>query len=1398
TQLGELWIDGIPGTCAAPEACPGLYDGQARHYDSYTLTNEGPSPACITINVDAGTCTGSHYIFVAAYLGAYDPTNLCENYIADIGSSPQPDGSFSFTVPGGRDFTIVAYESMPNGGCPEYHMSVSGLPDCPVTGTPTPRTSTPTPTRTPTNPAVETCGPNANYSIAQGVATLVPGTQDTGNHCFNCVTHISLPFPYTLYGQEFSEAYVSASGNLQFTSANPNVNNTCLPNQNFNNTIFADWEWLNTRTIGCPNCGIFTSVSGSAPNRIFNVEWRARLETPTGMVNFEIRLYEGQSRFDLVYGQMDQSGSNSLVGVQRDTGSHYTQYSCNQSTLVPGLLLTFTQRACPTPTGTPPTATVTRTPTITPTPTAACGPNSNYYIEPGADTLVPGTVDTGNHCDDCTTAISLPFTYNFYGRPFTTAWLSSNGNLQFGSSLGQGPNVCLPASGLSDSIFAYWTNLSTEISGFNGCAECGIYTSIIGSAPNRIFNVEWRANVVTVPPTYTNFEIRLYEGQSRFDLVYGQVDDLIPVDYTVGAQQGQGSQYAEYVCGSGLVQEGLRLAFSQQSCTTTFTPTRTPSPTATLQPVATCGPDSNYIVYQTTGQLVPGTVDTGNHCEFCTTSITLPFTYNFYGQPFTSARVSSSGNLQFTSNIEDDPFTTCLPNSAYNNVIFAHWATLYTGNEGDGVFTSVSGSAPNRIFNIEWRAVEGNGFDRANFEIRLYEANGRFDIVYGDITNGGVASTVGAQRDTGSHFTQYTCHAGSAVLDEGLLLVFEQPSCTPPTPTATITPGGPTLTPTATATPTLCGNGDNYTVAQMSATIVPGSVDTGNHCDDCVTAITLPFAYNLYGRMFTTANVSANGNLQFNSNSSDYLNHCLPATGMFSTILGYWADLSTYSPDPGAGVGIFTSVSGAAPNRIFNVEWRTCLRANGQQGCTAIDTNFEIRLYEGQTRFEVVYGTLSNGGRDATVGVQRGFGGVGQFTQYECNAGGLTPGLALMFSISCGTPQATATGTVATATPTTTPSGPHGYLDGPGRVPAERMSMPFAVNLFVDTGSESIQAAQSYITFPAGDLRVVDGASRTCSDTNRIEPDLTVLNRELQNEVCNGPAPCVFRGNVVQPGSIAFASAVDGNQSVQGNFHVARITFCAAQPGNFTLRWQFTPPAPPNRNSAILNRATDPVAVRSLYQDYVLEVGEANIPTSTPATLVPTGTATITRTPAPAQFSDVQTSDYFYTAVTYLASRGVISGYLDGTFRPYNNATRGQLCKIAVLAEGWPLYTPPAPTFTDVPRDQAFYQYVETAYQRGIISGYADHTFRPGNNVTRGQLSKIIVNARGWAQYAPTTPTFRDVPAAQAFYPYIETAYRHAIISGYDCGAGCLEFRPSNNATRGQISKIVHLAVTQP
>ena len=191
---------------------------------------------------------------------------------------------------------------------------------------------------------------------------------------------------------------------------------------------------------------------------------------------------------------------------------------------------------------------------------------------------------------------------------------------------------------------------------------------------------------------------------------------------------------------------------------------------------------------------------------------------------------------------------------------------------------------------------------------------------------------------------------------------------------------------------------------------------------------------------------------------------------------------------------------------------------------------------------------------------------------------------------------------------------------------------------------------------------------------------------------------------------------------------------------------------------------------------------------------MPSATGTITPTPCTINFSDVQPTDFFYDHVRCLYCKGAISGYADGTFRPYNNTTRGQITKIVVIAFEIPVNTQGGPHFRDAPADHPFYQWIETAYNEELVSGYDCGSgcleFRPYNNVTRGQLVKIVCNAEGWTPLAPATPTFTDVPPSNPFYGYIERAVCAGIISGYNDRT----FRPYNDVTRGQVAKIVCLA----
>jgi hypothetical protein len=137
--------------------------------------------------------------------------------------------------------------------------------------------------------------------------------------------------------------------------------------------------------------------------------------------------------------------------------------------------------------------------------------------------------------------------------------------------------------------------------------------------------------------------------------------------------------------------------------------------------------------------------------------------------------------------------------------------------------------------------------------------------------------------------------------------------------------------------------------------------------------------------------------------------------------------------------------------------------------------------------------------------------------------------------------------------------------------------------------------------------------------------------------------------------------------------------------------------------------------------------------------------------------------------------------------------------------------------FADVPPGDTFYSFVRCLACRGIVTGYPcggpgedcnsddEPYYRPGANVTRGQLSKIIANSAGLNdEIAEGQQQFADVEPGDPFYIYVERLAQTGAIAGYPCGESgpgepCDDlnrpyFRPNSPATRGQISKIVSIA----
>jgi len=177
-------------------------------------------------------------------------------------------------------------------------------------------------------------------------------------------------------------------------------------------------------------------------------------------------------------------------------------------------------------------------------------------------------------------------------------------------------------------------------------------------------------------------------------------------------------------------------------------------------------------------------------------------------------------------------------------------------------------------------------------------------------------------------------------------------------------------------------------------------------------------------------------------------------------------------------------------------------------------------------------------------------------------------------------------------------------------------------------------------------------------------------------------------------------------------------------------------------------------------------------------------------------FSDVAESLPAHDAIEYLVGAGVISGFKDGSFGPGELLKRGQATKVLVLWKGIPV-AETGPSFTDL--DDAYRAYVQTAAATGWISGFGDGSFRPYSTLSRQQMAIIMVRAMGWDEEAQDL-SHGEIEAALAPFadrgevasvarPYLALAVKRGLFGGSDG-----RLAPKDGITRAQFSLVVFRA----
>lgn len=109
-----------------------------------------------------------------------------------------------------------------------------------------------------------------------------------------------------------------------------------------------------------------------------------------------------------------------------------------------------------------------------------------------------------------------------------------------------------------------------------------------------------------------------------------------------------------------------------------------------------------------------------------------------------------------------------------------------------------------------------------------------------------------------------------------------------------------------------------------------------------------------------------------------------------------------------------------------------------------------------------------------------------------------------------------------------------------------------------------------------------------------------------------------------------------------------------------------------------------------------------------------------------ADFPDVKNDNEHFVAIKYLVDKGIIGGYQDGTFKPDELVNRAEATKIIVKAFNVPYDKTFEESFPDVKKSDWFFPFVMASKEAGLLAGYKDGKFKPGNNINLAETLKLI------------------------------------------------------------------------
>lgn len=167
-------------------------------------------------------------------------------------------------------------------------------------------------------------------------------------------------------------------------------------------------------------------------------------------------------------------------------------------------------------------------------------------------------------------------------------------------------------------------------------------------------------------------------------------------------------------------------------------------------------------------------------------------------------------------------------------------------------------------------------------------------------------------------------------------------------------------------------------------------------------------------------------------------------------------------------------------------------------------------------------------------------------------------------------------------------------------------------------------------------------------------------------------------------------------------------------------------------------------------------------------------------------FTDIKPGNPNYAAIKYLMEKNIISGYSDGSFKPEKTVNRAEALKMLMVAFNVNADSTTTLSFNDVDPSAWYAGTLSTAVNRGIVAGYSDGSFKPGNTVNRAEYFKLLFGTNQIKPSTEITKPYNDVSLDQWFAGYAYLANKMNVL---DAGK---QFKPSAGMTRGLVAETIY------